>query len=184
MFIIFFVYILFLFLFFRFYVLDTSRLFPPTSVIQSGMKGSHLYQLFKPEFVKKYTTPLCSDSFGKWEIVDQEIHEYNINNATEYLFNIVIPTISSHLDIYFVSYNENVNFEIICEGDSFFPKRETKENLITNEEIEKILNTITRGGVNMRYLGLIRQRMENEIGKKIILTEIIARTAKNILRSR
>jgi len=42
----------------RRYLLDTSRVFPPCHKTKSN---SHLHELFRPEFVKKYHTPLCSD---------------------------------------------------------------------------------------------------------------------------
>jgi hypothetical protein len=45
------------------YLLDMSRIFPPCAP-NLKFKHSHLYQLFRPEFVKNYRTPLCSDGFS------------------------------------------------------------------------------------------------------------------------
>ena len=57
----------------REYLIDMSRMFPPfppPSVRLSDSTGSlkrdmsHLYCLFRPEFVKNYRYPLCSDGFS------------------------------------------------------------------------------------------------------------------------
>lgn len=48
----------------RYYVLDTARVFPPTDPMP-GLRGGFLFQLFRPEFVKNYETPLCSDAFSR-----------------------------------------------------------------------------------------------------------------------
>ncbi len=47
----------------RMYVLDFARTFPPTA--PTGKKGCILYNLFRPEFVGKYSKPLSSDSFSR-----------------------------------------------------------------------------------------------------------------------
>jgi hypothetical protein len=45
------------------YVIDMSRLFPPCTYSKK-YRNSHLYQLFRPEFVKRYDKPLCSDGYS------------------------------------------------------------------------------------------------------------------------
>ncbi len=47
-------------------VLDTARVFPPTTPVPE-LRGSFLYRLMRPEFVKNYRTPLCSDAFSRFE---------------------------------------------------------------------------------------------------------------------
>lgn len=49
-------------------VLDTARVFPPTTPVPE-LRGSFLYRLMRPEFVKNYRTPLCSDAFSRFEAI-------------------------------------------------------------------------------------------------------------------
>ena len=51
----------------RFYVLDTARVFPPTTPTP-GVRGGFLFQLFRPEFVRGYHLPLCSDAFSRYAL--------------------------------------------------------------------------------------------------------------------
>jgi hypothetical protein len=39
-------------------------MFPPT--VPDGTPSSYLFKLLRPEFVKKYSQPLCSDSFSNF----------------------------------------------------------------------------------------------------------------------
>merc|ERR1719197_1953431 len=47
----------------RFYLLDFSRVCPPQTPVKH-IPNAHLFQLLRPEFVKQYHTPLCSDAFS------------------------------------------------------------------------------------------------------------------------
>lgn len=42
------------------YLIDLSRTFPPHP--QKGVPYGHLYQMFRPELVRKFAKPLCSDA--------------------------------------------------------------------------------------------------------------------------
>ena len=46
------------------YVIDFARLFPPTK--PQGGKNSHLYYLFRPEFMSNHHTPLSPDAFSSY----------------------------------------------------------------------------------------------------------------------
>lgn len=46
------------------YLIDASRTFPPQPP-EPGTQ-SHLWNLFRPEFVRRYSKPLCSDGF-RWD---------------------------------------------------------------------------------------------------------------------
>lgn len=80
----------------RFYILDAARLFPPCIPV-AGLRGCHLYRLFRPEFVKNNPVPLCSDAYSTWEVEDIVLHNQDIANATHRLENEVIPQVSTLL---------------------------------------------------------------------------------------
>jgi hypothetical protein len=82
----------------NFYLLDFSRSMPPVKPSPSHLNG-HLYQLFRREFVANYPTPLCSDAYSgfiRWD-PKREIHNQEIDEATNYLFQSVIPRCSRKL---------------------------------------------------------------------------------------
>ena len=73
-------------------MIDLSRLFPPRNKIKNIIlkikfffhfflepkKTSIFHHLFRPEFVKKFKTPLCSDSCSKFNsstLKDQHVKE-------------------------------------------------------------------------------------------------------------
>ena len=58
----------------RYYLLDFSRMFPPT--VPDGTPSSYLFKLMRPEFVKRYSSPLCSDSFSNF-IKNHNPEEHN-----------------------------------------------------------------------------------------------------------
>eukprot|EP01133_Synstelium_polycarpum_P011483 gene11483-13388_t len=75
----------------RYYVVDTARLFPPETPIL-GITGCHLYRLFRPEFVKRYETQLCSDAFSNFNVVDQMPYNDEASKANNFLIMDYIPT--------------------------------------------------------------------------------------------
>ncbi|EGG24954.1 hypothetical protein DFA_03199 [Cavenderia fasciculata] len=74
----------------RYYVVDTARLFPPETPIP-GITGCHLYRLFRPEFVKKYETQLCSDAFANFNVVNQDPYNEEATKANNHLILEYIP---------------------------------------------------------------------------------------------
>jgi hypothetical protein len=70
-------------------VVDLARVFPPELPIL-GVKGSFLYRLLRPEFVKEYPVPLSSDAFSSWGKIEPENNQ-EIARATEALVREVIP---------------------------------------------------------------------------------------------
>jgi hypothetical protein len=57
----------------RFYLLDFSRVFPPETP-RKDIPNAHLYYLLRPEFVKSYSEPLCSDAFSGFIA----LHDYKV----------------------------------------------------------------------------------------------------------
>lgn len=52
---------------------------------------SHLFNLFRPEFVKQYKKPLCSDGFSNFLEIDEKYLNEDIREATKYLYEILVP---------------------------------------------------------------------------------------------
>jgi tetratricopeptide (TPR) repeat protein len=75
----------------KFYVVDFSRVMPPER--PSGRKMEHLYRLLRPEFVKSYVVPLCSDGYSGFirQTTTADAHNSELDAATEYLHTVHIP---------------------------------------------------------------------------------------------
>lgn len=50
------------------------------------------------------------------------------------------------------------------------------------EELERFVISMHRNGINIRYLGLVRHHVTTEHLRKMLMTEMIARTMKQLLR--
>ncbi|GAM24988.1 hypothetical protein SAMD00019534_081630 [Acytostelium subglobosum LB1] len=138
-----------------FYVLDFARVFPPTA--DSHVDEAFLYRLFRPEFVQTYHTPLSSDAyspFGKVDAVSMSVNNQEVLEATKHLFNTCIPTVARWMDAH------------------------VKEV----QWYQHLTEIIHREGINVRYLGIVRQHVTDPTLKRILLTEIVARVFKNIIR--
>ena len=62
----------------EYYLLDFSRTLPPVKPDHHRYVNSHLYYLFRKEFLAKYSKkPLCSDAFSSFIINDPKAKEYN-----------------------------------------------------------------------------------------------------------
>ncbi|KAH3765084.1 Histidine kinase A [Pelomyxa schiedti] len=83
----------------RFYLLDFSRTFPPEAPPSASKTRSHLFELLRPELVRQFSTPLCSDAWSRF-MHDQE-NEAKLNHdvlcASEYLHKEAIPNCARQL---------------------------------------------------------------------------------------
>ena len=150
----------------KYYVLDFGRVFPPEPpIIRPGntkptAKDARkiFYLLFRPEFLRDYSIPLSSDAFSGFGSIDKAIHDAEVVEAGNYLYQNVIP-----------------NF--------------AKNELVTQINVEdftevRLTEILHRSGINCRHLGLVRKEVPPhfELMKKLLLTEIIARTLSQLLR--
>lgn len=85
----------------KFYLIDYSRVMPPETpakVNGERLKAAQLYRLLRPEYVKQYAIPLCSDAYsGFVPPSEQSAHAEEIEEATRMLKYDVIPTVAMHL---------------------------------------------------------------------------------------
>ena len=149
----------------NFYLIDFARTLPPEAPIP-GSKSAHLYQLLRPEFIKSYEEPLCSDAFSGFLMADPlvNVHNESVKNASEYLHKDLIPR--------FV--RDSLVWQI----------REAQERKNLHEF--PITEAIHAKGICMRHIGLIIKNIRNEpsfkSAKNLLILEATSRVLKNKLR--
>ena len=82
-------------------MLDFARVFPPTA--EADVRKTFLYKVFRPELVKRFHKPLCSDAFSPFARSDpkRKEHEEEVMEATDYLFQKVCSA-CYHIHLNFV----------------------------------------------------------------------------------
>jgi len=115
----------------KLYLLDFSRTFPPRKPDRSH-QNSHLYFLLRPEFVKNYPKPLCSDAYsGFVHMHNGDEHTQEIDEATDYLLSEVIPRFADQLRSM---------------------DQAAREGLSVKEAMHM-------EGINLHYLGIVRRHL-------------------------
>eukprot|EP01127_Copromyxa_protea_P011133 TRINITY_DN2779_c1_g2_i1.p1 TRINITY_DN2779_c1_g2~~TRINITY_DN2779_c1_g2_i1.p1 ORF type:complete len:1346 (-),score=201.42 TRINITY_DN2779_c1_g2_i1:119-3904(-) len=144
----------------RFYLLDFSRVLPPETP-NPLFKNSHLSRLLRPEFVKEYHKPLCSDAFSGFikGTAGEEEHNREIEEATNYLFNILIPKFAKELQ------------RLMLEA-----REQGRLNRF------RLTEAAHSAGVNCRHFGIVRKLIPEPDFKEVLLLEITARCIKNSVR--
>jgi hypothetical protein len=137
----------------RVYIIDFARLMPPTQSDQR-FPMSHLFRLFRPEFLKNYKKSLCSDAFSSLIIHDPKKSQYeaDIQEATHYLLEEYIP-----------------NFAKVLE------KKVSKHNE------HELIDLIHSAGINLRYLAILWKNVMTPYLRLLLLMEMIARGIKSHL---
>ncbi|KYQ93681.1 Rab GTPase domain-containing protein [Tieghemostelium lacteum] len=147
----------------RFYLIDFSRTFPPTYPDETT-QGGHLFQLFRPEFLKSHPKPLCSDAFSGFlrNDPDRAVHNQEVKEASHRLLTELIPRLSVRLKWMI---KESLNNGTLF-GDVHIPEQ------------------FHRQGINMRWIGHMMVIMDDRDSCFVLLIEAIARVLKNDLRKR
>ena len=150
----------------RYYLIDFSRLFPPQSLSPAHRMG-HLYQLLRPEFVRMYFRPLCSDAFSSFTCPGHpdkvrrdmaEEHDDEIDEATDYLTGTVVQVFAQRL------------VSLPPEKRASFP----------------LIMLLHESGINCRYLGLLYgyvSNMGDAYWSTVLLIEMVARVIKTEVRA-
>lgn len=63
-----------------------------------SLKGGFLFRLLRPELVKNNPVPLSSDAFTYFGHHDAEIHNAEVAEATQHLFDTIIPEFALSLE--------------------------------------------------------------------------------------
>lgn len=145
----------------RFYLLDFSRAMPPERP-KRGVKMAHLFRLLRPEFVKSYPRPLCSDAFSGFikEHAGAEQLNTDVSDATEHLLRVVCPAFARDLP------------QLI---------RDARRQGIALENF-RLTEAIHRLGINVRHQGVIRRHVVDSDTKNLLMIDMCARVIKNKLR--
>eukprot|EP00727_Mastigamoeba_balamuthi_P007903 m51a1_g3733 hypothetical protein (1030) ;mRNA; f:31267-34919 len=158
----------------RFYLLDFSRTFPPEGPPRQDSKRSYLFRLLRPEFVKSYRKPLCSDAFSQFVASDQRSEmNADVEEASRYLFQVVIPKFSVLL------------VDKVCNS--------TTRGVIESLDLKFELHS---KGINLRHLGKVLacvgrdsaypEYMHNSVRNTcaLLMIEMVARSFRQLLYSR
>ncbi|PRP84152.1 hypothetical protein PROFUN_04143 [Planoprotostelium fungivorum] len=142
----------------RFYLIDFARSFPPIDFTNGKIKNSHLFRLFRPEFVKKYKPALCPDTFSGFILA---------HNPQKYIGEVKEATIHLH--------SETIA-NCIAELNEV-----STEAAIKSINIKQMLH---KKGINLMFLGLIRHLTTSNVVRKWLLLEMIGRVAKQEINLR
>jgi len=146
----------------RFYLIDLARVYPPETPDKSR-PGSFLYRLLRPELVSRFHTPLSSDAFTAFGRDDHHEHDEEVRNATTWLREQLIPEFAQWLANRFVFLRS--------------PAQPSTRDIMV------LLGELHRAGINVRYLNAVRQRVRSAAVRRLIITEMCARTLKNLARA-
>lgn len=125
-------------------------------VMTLEIKGHALYTLMRPEFVRRWRTPLSSDAFTFFQTSDSQKRKdkNNIIEAATYLLETAIP--------------------------SFVQKLTNREVEITTAN--ELFAAMHQHGINYRLLGKIYTRVQNNFNlKRLVLDALVKRTVKIFL---
>jgi Translation initiation factor eIF3 subunit 135/Tetratricopeptide repeat len=137
-------------------LLDFSRTFPPRRQ-DRRLKNSHLFHLLRPELVKSYPKPLCSDAYsGFVHVHSSDEHICEVDMATAVLLGEIIPRLAADLNALDAEARASVDVKAALHSE----------------------------GVNLRYLGAVRRHVSEEDLRSRLLIEMLARTIKHTLRKK
>lgn len=136
---------------------------------------AHLYRLLRPEFVRGYQLPLCSDSFTRFiSLPESTILDGNVRDATQYLLTTIIPEFAKRLDTMY-----NI---IFSDGMPWSARLRVLTIYVGTIHESRMLTLVHRAGINMRYLGLIRKDVTDPDLRALLLVEMCARVCKQELK--
>lgn len=169
------------------YLIDASRTFPPQPP-EPGTQ-SHLWNLFRPEFVRRYSKPLCSDGF-RWESLVTLLNPIShfidsgsaactrdLIEAQEYLFRETIPKFAIFLDEYVVVLARVcffVTYILLLAkiGHLSWDKKFELSVLLHQYGTTSPQMALTEIGINCRHLGRVFSECKTKWAKMLLLIEV------------
>jgi hypothetical protein len=138
----------------------------PPEAPRKDIRNAKLFRLLRPEFVHKFSKPLCSDAFSPATKHDKS-HNEEVIQATEFLFKDTIPKFAKELAVLWSQEDMRANFRNFRLGELLHSR-----------------------GINIRYLGLILATVENDatisnpVLSVLFVVEMVARVIKNTIRTK
>lgn len=155
----------------RLYIIDCHRLMPPTMppAVASPdapdkliplRKNANLYYLFRAMFVRAHSAPLSSDAFsGFSDRVEGREHNRVCRDATVRLLEHVVPQVARALEARVARLGGKIG------------------------ALRRVVEYLHRNGVNMRFLGYVRNAVTEAPLRCALLTEMMARAIKQLLNT-
>lgn len=142
------------------YAVDLARLFPPESpkLGLSHKPRAQFFRMLRPELVRQFNKPLSSDAHTAFGRDESAIHNAEVDEATLFLQNTVIP-----------AYAETLS---------------NKQQLKQYVDGSVLVREMHRWGINLRYIGFVRSKLapSNSAGRQLLLLEMVLRCLKNLFR--
>jgi len=142
-------------------------------------KGTIFYRLFRSEFVRMYTKPLCSDSFSSFCSFEPQERDFraNIQEAFNYYINTHIPQAIQKLE------NEETPAHLLEQYDrdeQMHPIADSvKRGRARTEDNINLRAFLHHHGICMRHLGIVFSCCTVEYWKERVASEMILRICKN-----
>ncbi|GAM21633.1 hypothetical protein SAMD00019534_048080 [Acytostelium subglobosum LB1] len=172
----------------RFYMIDFARTFPPEYPKNSDdyIGREIFYALLRPELVKLSKTKLSSDALSGWQSgKDEEECNTEVHQATQILHDEAIPECAE-----LISKSSEEDKKLERERQTMFYSDfirpvGTKETEFYNKIVRliRLVNLVHARGINLRYLGHVCQRITDHSLKQLLMTELVARVWKKIIKA-
>jgi hypothetical protein len=138
------------------YVVDLARLMPPEAPQLALIRHSRseFFNMLRPELVKRNDVPLSCDACTSFGKTNSDINNKEVESATLLLQQTIMP-----------EFAEKINTKMI----------KLHNGTQLGEEMH-------RAGLNLRYLGFLRAKVNEPKARSLLLLEMILRVLKNKLR--
>ncbi|PRP85823.1 hypothetical protein PROFUN_06015 [Planoprotostelium fungivorum] len=150
----------------RYYVIDFQRVFPPERPQDGQPKRSILYNLFRPEFVTKYSRPLSSDAMSGFGRLNKEEHNQEINDASDYLITSLVPSFAKRLSEKFAEKTKKSTEKVLDRSKGRV------------SHIMEIIQEVHAEGISFRHLGLVRSHCTHPELRELLFLEMTSRVIK------
>ncbi|GAM22209.1 hypothetical protein SAMD00019534_053840 [Acytostelium subglobosum LB1] len=176
----------------RYYMIDFARAFPPEypSEIHGKVGRQIFYSMLRPELLRYSPKPVSPDAFSGWQTgSDEEESNQEVINLTLQYHREIIPACVEYLQ------NSLETLSSVDTASDFFDNRYSREfgrflgadtSTGKRDKLEVMrLTTILHGhGVNLRYIGVLYQKLTNRYIKTLLFTELVARVWKRLIRAK
>ncbi len=143
-------------------------------------KGTVFYRLFRSEFVRVFSKPLCCDSFTSFCAHEPKEKEFqaNIKEAFNYYINVHIPKAVEQLEskespaLLFKEFETSVDMIHVITDSVARGRKHIEDNI-------NLKTFLHHHGIGMRHLGIVFASCKVEYWKERVAVEMILRICKN-----